>query len=58
LTYCQSPSALTVVGGGDTDLALQHKNAFDKMDFVSTAGGAFLTMLEGKKLPAVEALEE
>jgi phosphoglycerate kinase len=51
-------SALTVVGGGDTDLALQHKNAFDKMDFVSTAGGAFLTMLEGKKLPAVEALEE
>ncbi len=50
-------SALTVVGGGDTDLALQHKNAFDKMDFVSTAGGAFLTMLEGKRLPAVEALE-
>lgn len=48
--------ALTVVGGGDTDLALQHKNAFDKMDFVSTAGGAFLTLLEGKKLPALEAL--
>jgi phosphoglycerate kinase len=50
-------SALTVVGGGDTDLALQQKNAFDKMDFVSTAGGAFLTLLEGKKLPGVEALE-
>lgn len=49
--------ALTVVGGGDTDLALGHKNAFDKMDFVSTGGGAFLTMLEGKKLPALEALE-
>lgn len=53
---CES-SALTVVGGGDTDLALQQKNAFDKMDFVSTAGGAFLTLLEGKKLPGVEALE-
>lgn len=48
--------ALTVVGGGDTDLALHNKHAFDKMDFVSTAGGAFLEMLEGKKLPGVEAL--
>lgn len=49
--------ALTVVGGGDTDLALNQKNAFDRMDFVSTAGGAFLEMLEGKILPAVKALE-
>ena len=49
--------SLTVVGGGDTDLALNNKNAFDKMDFVSTAGGAFLEMLEGKKLPAIAALE-
>lgn len=48
--------ALTVVGGGDTDLALHNKHAFDRMDFVSTAGGAFLEMLEGKKLPGVEAL--
>ncbi len=49
--------SLTVVGGGDTDLALNNKKAFDKMDFVSTAGGAFLEMLEGKKLPAIAALE-
>jgi len=48
---------LTVVGGGDTDLALHQKHAFDKMDYVSTAGGAFLCLLEGAPLPAVEALE-
>lgn len=52
---CESP-ALTVVGGGDTDLALHEKKAFDKMDFVSTGGGAFLTLLEGEALPALEAL--
>ena len=48
--------ALTVVGGGDTDLALEHCHAASKMDYVSTAGGAFLCLLEGSKLPAVEAL--
>ncbi|HMO17488.1 MAG TPA: phosphoglycerate kinase [Oligoflexia bacterium] len=50
-------NALTVVGGGDTDLALNQRNAFDKMDFVSTAGGAFMALLEGKTLPALSALE-
>ncbi len=50
-------SALTVVGGGDTDLALHRAHAFDKMDYVSTAGGAFLELLEGKTLPGVAALE-
>lgn len=50
--------ALTVVGGGDTDLALHQKHAFDKMSYVSTAGGAFLTLLEGEPLPAVEALKK
>lgn len=49
--------ALTVVGGGDTDLALHRAHAFDKMDYVSTAGGAFLELLEGKTLPGVAALE-
>ena len=49
--------ALTVVGGGDTDLALHVRHAFDKMSYVSTGGGAFLKLLEGKTLPAIEALE-
>lgn len=50
--------ALTVVGGGDTDLALHQCHAFDSMDYVSTAGGAFLCLLEGEQLPAVEALKK
>lgn len=49
-------SALTVVGGGDTDLALHRKHAMEKMGYVSTGGGAFLELLEGRKLPGVEAL--
>lgn len=49
--------ALSVVGGGDTDLALHQRHAYDQMSYVSTAGGAFLTLLEGKELPAVKALE-
>ena len=48
--------ALTVVGGGDTDRALHDKHAVEKMGYVSTAGGAFLELLEGKELPAVKAL--
>ncbi|MCC6954341.1 MAG: phosphoglycerate kinase [Deltaproteobacteria bacterium] len=49
--------ALTVVGGGDTDLALHRRHAFEKMSYVSTAGGAFLKLLEGGSLAAVKALE-
>ncbi|MDD2942676.1 MAG: phosphoglycerate kinase [bacterium] len=49
-------SALTVIGGGDTDLALHQRHAFEKMDYVSTGGGAFLKLLEGKTLPALAVL--
>jgi len=50
-------SGLTVVGGGDTDLALHQRGAMQQMSYVSTAGGAFLKLLEGEQLPAIEALK-
>jgi len=46
----------SVVGGGDTVSLLSSINALDSFNFVSTAGGAFLEYLEGKKLPGITAL--
>ncbi len=46
----------SVVGGGDTVSILNKLNIVDKFNFVSTAGGAFLEYLEGKKLPGITAL--
>lgn len=48
--------AYSVAGGGDSIAALEKYGCIDKIDYVSTAGGAFLEMLEGKDLPAVAAL--
>ena len=47
---------VSVAGGGDTVAALNHARVGDKFSYVSTAGGAFLEWLEGRKLPGVEAL--
>jgi phosphoglycerate kinase len=51
-------NAFTLAGGGDTIAAIQKYGIYDKVSYISTAGGAFLEYLEGKVLPAVAILEE
>lgn len=50
-------NAFSIAGGGDTLSALDQFNIYDKMSYVSTGGGAFLELLEGKSLPAVAILQ-
>ncbi|MEW5755380.1 MAG: phosphoglycerate kinase [Pseudomonadota bacterium] len=50
--------AFTLAGGGDTIAAIQKYDIYEKVSYISTAGGAFLEYLEGKVLPAVAILEE
>jgi phosphoglycerate kinase len=48
--------ALSIVGGGDTDVAIHSTGQIDRISYISTGGGAFLRLMEGKPLPGVEAL--
>ena len=50
-------AAFSIAGGGDTLAAIDQFNIRDGVSYISTGGGAFLELVEGKKLPAVAALE-
>ncbi|PMP60732.1 MAG: phosphoglycerate kinase [Sulfurihydrogenibium sp.] len=51
----ESP-ALSIAGGGDTDYAIHKAGVVDKISYLSTGGGAFLELLEGKQLPCLQAI--
>jgi len=51
-------TAFSVAGGGDTLAAIEKYGVTGKISYISTGGGAFLEFVEGKKLPAVEILEQ
>lgn len=51
-------NAFSIAGGGDTLAAIDKYGIEDRVSYISTGGGAFLEFLEGKKLPAVEMLEQ
>src|SRR6185436_14982889 len=50
--------ALTIVGGGETALAVHRSGESENMSFISTGGGAALELLEGKQLPGLTALPD
>ena len=50
--------ALTILGGGDTDVAVHVTGNSEKIDYISTGGGAFLKLLETGELPGINALDD
>lgn len=57
IAIAESP-AFSIAGGGDTLAAIAKYGIGNQVSYISTGGGAFLEFLEGKKLPAVEILEQ
>jgi len=50
--------AMTIVGGGDTDVAIHRAGEYAKMSYISTGGGAFIDLVKGNDLPGIEALKK
>ncbi len=56
-SVAESP-CLSVIGGGDTDAAIRQAGVSDSISYISTGGGAFLELLEGRELPGIAALDD
>ena len=56
VTSVANSFALTIGGGGDTDVAIHRAGEYAKMSYISTGGGAFLDILKGNELPGIAAL--
>ncbi len=58
VTSVANTYAMTIVGGGDTDVAVHRAGEYAKMSYISTGGGAFLEILKGNELPGIAALRQ
>jgi len=58
VTAVANSYSLTIVGGGDTDVAVHRAGETSKISYISTGGGAFIALWEGRDLPAICALED
>ncbi len=56
VSHVANSFALTIVGGGDTDVAVHAAGESSRISYISTGGGAFLELLEGKELPGLSSL--